>query len=550
MTAFGIDLGTTYSCVARVDDTGRAVVLPNAVGEDTTPSVVYFESADQVVVGRAAKDSAILAPDLIAQLVKRDMGSDDVHWTYHGQRHTPESVSGIILRELARAASEASGEEVHDVVITVPAYFGLAEKEATRRAGQIAGLNVLDVLAEPVAAALHYQALNDTGADRYLLVYDLGGGTFDTTVIRLSGQDVQVVCTDGDHKLGGADWDTAIMEYLLAEFAAQQPDIDPGSDEQGMQDLAAAVERLKKDLSQTQSRKVPVRFGGKAAQVEVTRAKLEEITQVLLERTMEITERTIATAKDKGVARFDDVLLVGGMTRMPVVKTTLAERFKAGSAAARARPGRGQGRGPVRRGQAGQGQHAGRRHAGPGAAGRPAGRRPARTEREAGRGTGRKAGRHGSAAGVRPQDHRPQGPAVQDRPGAREQPDRPPAARPTPRCPRTPGRSPSTPWWTTRREVVLEVWEQAGSIASDQLEHNTHIGQGLLAGLPPRPAGAPFDVTFYMTESGLLKVHGSGEEVRAGGAIRDPDRRPDRGRGARGGAGRVALCDQRLTDGL
>ena len=518
MTAFGIDLGTTYSCVARVDDTGRAVVLPNAVGEDTTPSVVYFESADQVVVGRAAKDSAILAPDLIAQLVKRDMGSDDVHWTYHGQRHTPESVSGIILRELARAASEASGEQVHDVVITVPAYFGLAEKEATRRAGQIAGLNVLDVLAEPVAAALHYQALNDTGADRYLLVYDLGGGTFDTTVIRLSGQDVQVVCTDGDHKLGGADWDTAIMEYLLAEFAAQQPDIDPGSDEQGMQDLAAAVERLKKDLSQTQSRKVPVRFGGKAAQVEVTRAKLEEITQVLLERTMEITERTIATAKDKGVAAVRR-RAAGRRDDPDAGRQDHAGRaVQGGSAAARARPGRGQGRGPVRGGQAGQGQHAGRRHAGPGAAGRPAGRRPAGTERGAGRGTGRKAGRHGSAAGVRPQDHRPQGSSVQDRPGAREQPDRPPADGQHRRCPRTPGRSPSTPWWTTRPRSCSRSGSRPGSIASDQLEHNTHIGQGLLAGLPPRPAGAAFDVTFYMTESGLLKVHGaekkSGREVR------------------------------------
>ena len=517
MTAFGIDLGTTYSCVARVDDTGRAVVLPNAVGEDTTPSVVYFESADQVVVGRAAKDSAILAPDLIAQLVKRDMGSDDVHWTYHGQRHTPESVSGIILRELARAASEASGEEVHDVVITVPAYFGLAEKEATRRAGQIAGLNVLDVLAEPVAAALHYQALNDTGADRYLLVYDLGGGTFDTTVIRLSGQDVQVVCTDGDHKLGGADWDTAIMEYLLAEFAAQQPDIDPGSDEQGMQDLAAAVERLKKDLSQTQSRKVPVRFGGKAAQVEVTRAKLEEITQVLLERTMEITERTIATAKDKGVAGFDDVLLVGGMTRMPVVKTTLAERFKVDPRLHE--PDLAVAKGAALYAVVKQVKVS-----------MPEDATPAQAQQAARQvadqlGLSVKQVEELAAKRVATVVPRAFGLKIIDRKDPRYKTDPEHAnsliAHLLTANTALPADTGPQPFYTVvdnQTEVVLEVWEQAGSIASDQLEHNTHIGQGLLAGLPPRPAGAAFDVTFYMTESGLLKVHGaekkSGREVR------------------------------------
>ena len=517
MTAFGIDLGTTYSCVARVDDTGRAVVLPNAVGEDTTPSVVYFESADQVVVGRAAKDSAILAPNLIAQLVKRDMGSDDVHWTYHGQRHTPESVSGIILRELAHAAGEASGELVHDVVITVPAYFGLAEKEATRRAGQIAGLNVLDVLAEPVAAALHYQALNDTGADRYLLVYDLGGGTFDTTVIRLSGQDVQVVCTDGDHKLGGADWDTAIMEYLLAEFAAQQPDIDPGSDEQGMQDLAAAVERLKKDLSQTQARKVPVRFGGKAAQVEVTRAKLEEITQVLLERTMEITERTIATAKDKGVARFDDVLLVGGMTRMPVVKTTLAERFNVDPRLYE--PDLAVAKGAALYAVVKQVKVS-----------MPEDATPAQAQQAARQvadqlGLSLEQVEELAAKRVATVVPRAFGLKVIDRKDPRYKTD-PEHANSliahllTANTPLPADTGPQAFYTVVdnQTEVMLEVWEQAGSIASDQLEHNTHIGQGLLAGLPPRPAGAAFDVTFYMTESGLLKVHGaekkSGREVR------------------------------------
>jgi molecular chaperone DnaK (HSP70) len=149
MPTYGIDLGTTNSCIAYVDDTGRPVVLKSAVGEDTTPSVVYFESPDNVVVGRQAKDSAVLVPDLVVELVKRQMG-EDAHYRYHGQDHTPESVSALILRELARAAGEQTGETVHDVVITVPAYFGVLEREATRKAGRIAGLNVLDVVAEPV----------------------------------------------------------------------------------------------------------------------------------------------------------------------------------------------------------------------------------------------------------------------------------------------------------------------------------------------------------------------------------------------------------------
>ena len=158
-------------------------------------------------------------------------------------------------------------------------------------------------------------------------MYDLGGGTFDTTVIRLSGDDVEVVCTDGDHRLGGADWDTQVMDFLLETFTATHPGIDPGTDDQGMQDLAGMVEKLKKDLSQAQSRRVVLRFGGQALPVEVTRAKLEELTQVLLERTLEITKRTIEVAKEKGVERFDEVLLVGGMTRMPAITQALSERF-------------------------------------------------------------------------------------------------------------------------------------------------------------------------------------------------------------------------------
>src|SRR6185437_2391208 len=248
MATYGIDLGTTNSCIAYVDDTGRPVVLKSAVGEDTTPSVVYFESPENVVVGRQAKDSAVLAPDLVAELVKRQMGQD-VRYTFHGQAHTPESISALILRELARAAQEQTGEEVRDVVITVPAYFGVLERDATHKAGEIAGLNVLDVLAEPVAAALEYQALGEHTGVRHALVYDLGGGTFDTTVIRLEGDDVIAVCTEGDARLGGADWDQAIAGYLLSQVAVEHPELRPEQNPQFMQDLRISAERLKKELS-------------------------------------------------------------------------------------------------------------------------------------------------------------------------------------------------------------------------------------------------------------------------------------------------------------
>jgi molecular chaperone DnaK len=229
MATYGIDLGTTRSCIAHVDHSGRAVVLKNAIGEETTPSVVYFESPENVVVGKQAKDTALLAPDLVVELVKRRMG-EDFRYSFHGRAYTPESVSALILRELARAAGEQTREEVRDVVITVPAYFGLLEREATRKAGQIAGLNVLDVLPEPVAAALDYQALGKGTEARNILVYDLGGGTFDTTVIRVDGDDIHVICTRGNRKLGGVDWDKKVIEFLLRGFTEQYPQLDPCGD--------------------------------------------------------------------------------------------------------------------------------------------------------------------------------------------------------------------------------------------------------------------------------------------------------------------------------
>ncbi len=518
MATYGIDLGTTYSCISYVDKTGRPVVLKSANGEDTTPSVVYFESPDNVVVGRQAKDSTVLFPDLVAELVKRQMGQD-VHYTFHGQDHTPESISALILRELARAAREQTGETVEDVVITVPAYFGVLEREATRKAGQIAGLNVLDVLAEPVAAALDYQALTDSSGVRHIFVYDLGGGTFDTTVIRLDDHDIQVVCTDGDHHLGGADWDNKIIEFLLGGFTDQNPglDPDPGGDEQFMQELATAAEQLKKALSTAMTRRYNARFAGAVAQLEITREQLESLTSELLERTMEITERTIGIAKQKGVNGFDDVLLVGGMSLMPTITQTLKERF--GLQARQQDPHLAVAKGAalfalmqkVKVSMLVEGESSGNQQA----AQEVADQLGMSVQQVADMAAKRVETVVPRAFGIKVVDSRD--PVFKTNPDqAREYI----AHLLTANTPLPVDTGPETfhTIYDNQRQVKLEVWEQAGSVASEELEHNAHIGQGLLNDLPPRPAGAPFEVIFHMTETGLLKVHGreadSGREVR------------------------------------
>src|SRR3954452_17429004 len=300
MATFGIDLGTTYSCIARIDDTGRPVVVKNAIGEDSTPSVVFFETPDNVVVGREAKNSAKVYPDLVVSLIKRRMGEDGVELEYHGDKHTPISISGLILREVARAAEQIAHLPVRDVVITVPAYFGVKEREATRAAGKAAGLNVLNVVPEPVAAALHYEAL-DSGTPRTLQVYDLGGGTFQPNGIRISGGDIQVICTDGDHQLGGADWDDRVADYLLRQFEQEHPGSGAGQSEDFLQELATAAEEIKRALSSVTARKHNLRFGDDVTRVEVTRETFERITGDLLEKTCEITQRTVEAARERGI---------------------------------------------------------------------------------------------------------------------------------------------------------------------------------------------------------------------------------------------------------
>jgi molecular chaperone DnaK (HSP70) len=318
----GIDLGTTNSVVATVGDDGTVVVLPNADGGEITPSVVYFEPDGTAVVGAEAVQAAAVDPENGVQLIKRAMGTE-FPLRIRDQQHTPESVSALILRQLVTAATGAGGAKV-SAVITVPAYFGLAEREATYQAGVIAGLDVLELLDEPVAASAHYGLTS--GGDRTVLVYDLGGGTFDTTVLRISGGAVQVLATDGHSSLGGADIDQRLFDIILARLGDQLPadELDEITDDREMlAELVLETEAVKKDLSGRMSRQVVVRTPTSRTSVAVTRADLDAACSDLFDTTAEIIDRVLRAAKLAGGDDIDEVIMVGGSSRIPMLSPRL-----------------------------------------------------------------------------------------------------------------------------------------------------------------------------------------------------------------------------------
>ncbi len=329
---FGIDLGTTYSCIAQVDEYGRPDVIRNIESQPTTPSVVLFDGSAgggvTFVVGTQAKRQSRIRPDDVASLVKRHMGEADWRFVVQGEEYSAPAVSSLILKALAADAERATGTAVTDVVITVPAYFGDEERKATKLAGELAGLNVLDIINEPTAAAFAYGFAQDGVADTTVLVYDLGGGTFDTTVIRLSKNAITVVATDGDHELGGADWDAELVRFLAQKFTEAQPDAgDPLDDVYDEQELLTSAEDAKLALSGRDSVDVLVVHGGRRASVTVTRTDFEEITAALLQRTLDLTGSVLARARERGVDKVDICLLVGGMSKSPAVAHKIADSF-------------------------------------------------------------------------------------------------------------------------------------------------------------------------------------------------------------------------------
>jgi molecular chaperone DnaK len=324
---YGIDLGTTYSCISYVDESGKAVVVQNFEGDLTTPSVVHFESADNIVVGKEAKNASKLDPDRVVEFVKRNMGDPTFTREIDGKSYRPEEISSYILRKLVGDASQAVGEEIKDVVITCPAYFGINEREATKNAGLLANLNVLNILNEPTAAAICY-GVDKAKENEVVLVYDLGGGTFDITVISMDKGDIRVVVTGGNHSLGGKDWDDRLIEYLAEQFMNENVgESNPLDDKYSLQEIAKSAEEAKKGLSTKEKYPMMVSHNGKRSRVELTREKFEEITADLLQQTIDLTRHVLDEAKEKGFDKIDQVLLVGGLSKMPAVARRMKEEF-------------------------------------------------------------------------------------------------------------------------------------------------------------------------------------------------------------------------------
>jgi molecular chaperone DnaK len=323
MSLVGIDLGTTYSAIAALDERGRPFTVPNRDGEMLTPSAVLF-AGDDVVVGQAALDVALEQPDRVASLVKRRMGYDSYGSPVAGREFRPETLSAIILRKLVQDAESRLGP-IRRAVITVPAYFDDTRRKATHDAGRIAGLDVIEILDEPSAAALAYSFQRDAAVppSSVVLVYDLGGGTFDATLVRLSRRHFQTVAIEGDVRLGGKDWDDRIVNHVAEQFLRTHGS-DPQSDPQSLVLLQASAERAKRTLSKLPQTSVTCTHAGKVLTVPLSRNDFETLTRDLLMRTR-LTVMQLLRAAGLGWEQVERVLLVGGSTHMPMTGQMLRE---------------------------------------------------------------------------------------------------------------------------------------------------------------------------------------------------------------------------------
>src|SRR6266545_232237 len=322
----GIDLGTTFSAIATLDDRGQAVTLPNREGEMLTRSAVLIEDGG-AVVGQAARDVSLEQPDRVALMVKRFMGHAAFGYKVAGRIFRPETLSANILRKLVQDAEHRIGP-VGQAVITVPAYFDDTRRKATKDAGRIAGLEVLDILDEPTAAALAHSFQPPQGRSPFVseaglpaqqqtvLVYDLGGGTFDVTLVRLSERRFESVAIEGDVRLGGGDWDDRIVDYVAGKFQANYGD-DPRTDPQSLATLTAAAERAKRALSKVTQASITCTHNGKVLTVPLTRTEFEGLTRDLLTRTRLTTQQVLRQA-GMNWDKVDRLLLVGGSTHMPM----------------------------------------------------------------------------------------------------------------------------------------------------------------------------------------------------------------------------------------
>ena len=321
---YGIDFGTTYSSIAFVDEFGKPVTVLNQFNSPVTPSVVYFEPGYSVNVGDVAKEALAVEPELVCSDVKLQLGKEDYVFSAHGTDYRLETVIALILSKLVKDANEVLEEKVKDVVIAYPVYFGLEEKVAISNAAKIAGLNVVNAILEPVAAAYSYGLL-DNDAPKTVLIYDLGGVSFDVTIVKTMNGQAEIVATGGDHNLGGKDWDDAIREYTINTYCEQTGESSDSvyDDSEAMGDLKLKAEMAKKQLTLKET--AIIRLNGE--KIELSVEQFENLTANLLQSSIDKTRNTMNEAAAKGITHYDKILLVGGSTLMPQVKKRLEQEF-------------------------------------------------------------------------------------------------------------------------------------------------------------------------------------------------------------------------------
>lgn len=321
--AVGIDLGTTFSAVAHIDPYGKPQIIPNADSERITPSVILFDR-DNVIVGTLAKNSSVAEPEKIVDFIKREIGKskEQFHREFSGKNYSAEELSALILKKLRADAEKYLKVPVTDAVITVPAYFNDAERTATITAGRLAGLNVLQIINEPTAAALGY-GLDKLDEDQTVFVFDLGGGTFDVTLMRIQGHSIEMLATNGDHRLGGKDWDDVLVNYVAEEFDRAHGE-NPLLDLQSYQQLQSRALAAKIHLSSRDRTTLLHSYNGKSVKIELTREQFEEMTRHLVEKCKAICEIVMREAK-MDWSKVNKVLPVGGMTRMPMIRKMITD---------------------------------------------------------------------------------------------------------------------------------------------------------------------------------------------------------------------------------
>ena len=326
---YGIDLGTTYSCIAEISDLDKLpVVIKNSEELQTTASVVYFDEYDSPVVGGEAKRCMQQNPSRTVAFIKREMSNPSYSRTIGSNKISPVKISAMILKKLVDDANlnrEYRGKSsIKDVVITVPAYFGNTERELTKQAGEAAGLNVLALLNEPTAAALSYGANKLEG--KTFMVYDLGGGTFDVSIMRVTNGNLVTLSTDGDHHLGGVDWDTEIVNYVLSNCCCVDETYEDIKNTKDGGTLILAAEQCKKLLSKNEESPMRFRYKNRMYTRAIKRSTFEELTSDLLQKTMDVVHHAMSISTDRN-ASIDEIILVGGSSYMPMVKNRLLKEF-------------------------------------------------------------------------------------------------------------------------------------------------------------------------------------------------------------------------------